>query len=496
MGCYRTGTRWRWPYGVIPYTINEDDFPDVSPESEERRAIRLAIERWLDNTLIKLRPRDGEPHWVEFVAGDEASACHSRVGMQSGTGAQQIYCDPGKDALTHEIGHAVGLIHEQQRDDRDEHINVHLENVRADKRSNFDHRDDATEVGPYDYHLLMHYAPGDFAVDWRPGKALLGQRSTHGPAMTAAGGELHLAHLGDGSQDIYHSWSSDGETWTEQTIAALRGDTEPAIAEHGGELHIVHLRVGTNDILHSVSMGLRHWVRTNIDTGQTSKVTPAIASFNGELHMVGVDDNSDDLWHSWTADGGATWTQRRIDGQKSWNTPGLAVYNGELHMVHIGRSGTKDLWHTWTVDGRNWIGDMRIEDQSSGAAPDLCEFNGRLHLVHRGDTSATFWHSFFDVNGWQPNNHDDNNESWRSPALAVVNSELHMTFLGKSDHKIYHTVRDTRLVTFDTPGGVTAGSRGILTDGDLAAVRRMYPPPPSQVSPYWLEPVLPVLMAA
>lgn len=496
MGCYRTGSRWRWPNGIIPYTINSEDFPDDTVEGQtERQAIADAIREWNTRTLLRFQPRTGESNWVEFVASDEEGACRSPVGKKQWFGSQEIHCDLGASTLIHEMGHAVGLIHEAQRDDRDAHIMVHLANMRADKRGNFDRRDDATESGPYDYGSRMHYGQRSFAVDWRPGELLLGQRSTDGPSLAAVGGELHLIHLGNGSNDLWHAWSSDGVDWNEnRRIEGQLSKVGPAISEHNGALHMVHLGSTSNDIWHSVSADLRHWA-PNTRTDQKSRTIPAIASFNDELHMVHLGDSSNDLWHSWTADQGRTWSERRIEGQKSSATPGLAPYGGALHMVHVG-SGSKDLWHSWTTDGRNWVPDTPIEGQQSGAAPALCEFNGRLHLAHLGTTSPTIWHSYFDGNDWAPNDHDDNNESWRAPTLASFQSDLHMALLGRNGHQLWRTVRDTTLVVFDVPGGVVVGSGGVLSEGDLQAVRAMYPGRQPAVSEHWLQPVFPVMVPA
>src|SRR5262245_58905151 len=137
MGCARTGTRWRWPNRIIPYTINSEDFPSDTPQGQaERAAIQNAVNAWNSLTVITFQPRRGELHWVEFVAGSEPDACKSDVGKQY-IGRQHIYCDPNSSALLHEMGHTVGLWHEHQRQDRDNYVTIHLENVRSDKRGNF-----------------------------------------------------------------------------------------------------------------------------------------------------------------------------------------------------------------------------------------------------------------------------------------------------------------------------------------------------------------------
>ena len=42
-----------------------------------------------------------------------------------------------KDAI-HELGHALGLIHEHCRADRDEYITVYYDNIKPGERHNFD----------------------------------------------------------------------------------------------------------------------------------------------------------------------------------------------------------------------------------------------------------------------------------------------------------------------------------------------------------------------
>ena len=70
----------------------------------------------------------------------------------------------------HEIGHTVGLWHEQSREDRDKFIEIIWENVQdgkqpdgtydptKDARANFDqHITDGDQIGIYDYCSIMHY---------------------------------------------------------------------------------------------------------------------------------------------------------------------------------------------------------------------------------------------------------------------------------------------------------------------------------------------------
>ena len=60
----------------------------------------------------------------------------------------------------HEIGHALGMWHEHQREDRDRYIKVVNENLGSWARTNFKPRPKGSthDYGvPYDYNSVMHY---------------------------------------------------------------------------------------------------------------------------------------------------------------------------------------------------------------------------------------------------------------------------------------------------------------------------------------------------
>ena len=61
----------------------------------------------------------------------------------------------------HEIGHALGLFHEQSRPDRDAHVDVLWHNIDSEDLINFrlmDYSEALTHNVPYDYGSVMHYA--------------------------------------------------------------------------------------------------------------------------------------------------------------------------------------------------------------------------------------------------------------------------------------------------------------------------------------------------
>jgi len=67
--------------------------------------------------------------------------------------------------VTHEILHALGFYHEQSRFERDTFVKINWENIKEDKKENFEKqkRDPILGAKFYDYHSIMHYSAKAFS---------------------------------------------------------------------------------------------------------------------------------------------------------------------------------------------------------------------------------------------------------------------------------------------------------------------------------------------
>ena len=149
------GEQYRWKGRVVPY--------EIDPALPNPKRVTDAIAHWNARTSIKFVPRVAQSDWLRFKP--DPRGCASMVGRQGGRQDVILMGNCTTGNIIHEIGHAVGLWHEQCRIDRDKWVAIDLDNARPGTQHNFEQQLAKTiDVGFYDYGSIMHYPANAFAV--------------------------------------------------------------------------------------------------------------------------------------------------------------------------------------------------------------------------------------------------------------------------------------------------------------------------------------------
>ncbi|WP_188558708.1 M12 family metallopeptidase [Hymenobacter glacieicola] len=154
-------TSGRWPSAVVYYTI------DAALPNQAR--VTDAIAHWQANTPIRFVKRTTQANYVTFRVG---SGCSSNIGMIGGRQYINLAsgCTTGNNI--HEIGHALGLFHEQTRNDRDTYVNILTQNIQAGYENNFSKYSTSgysgTDYGMLDFGSIMMYGSFSFSSNGQP----------------------------------------------------------------------------------------------------------------------------------------------------------------------------------------------------------------------------------------------------------------------------------------------------------------------------------------
>jgi hypothetical protein len=134
----------KWPGGVIPYEF------DSAASAETRSAFAGAKADYDAKTSIRWVARTNQSNYVRIITGD---GCWSYVGTIGGRQDLSLGSGCGVNPARHELGHAVGLAHEQVRQDRDNWVTVNA----GGSQNAIDWGSAGTPIGAYDFESMMHY---------------------------------------------------------------------------------------------------------------------------------------------------------------------------------------------------------------------------------------------------------------------------------------------------------------------------------------------------
>jgi len=160
--------KWRWPKRIIPYAIGAEY------SAGRKKMIQGAMQEWMDKTCIVFAEKGsakaaeaGHPHAINI--GSHAG-CYSYVGYQGKDHpvSLQLGSCTHHRIILHELGHTIGLHHEQCRPDRDSFVKIVYDNVPSVRKFNFDKVKGTENYGiPYDYCSIMHYGNMAYSPNYK-----------------------------------------------------------------------------------------------------------------------------------------------------------------------------------------------------------------------------------------------------------------------------------------------------------------------------------------
>ena len=148
-GCFQ---RDFWDDGV-PY-----EFDSNVTAANQAEAV-AAMSEWEAVANVRFRPWVDEYTHVHFQNSTENN---SDLGRGIGKRTINIF-NWTRWIIVHEIGHVLGMYHEQGRPDRDTFITIHDGNIGGGEEHNFDKQSSAYDYGPYDFDSIMHYGQCAFS---------------------------------------------------------------------------------------------------------------------------------------------------------------------------------------------------------------------------------------------------------------------------------------------------------------------------------------------
>ena len=135
--------------------------------------IQKAFNQYHKSTCLKFVPRRSAQ--TDYVAIDNSqSGCWSSVGRVGGeqvVNLQSPGCVTKTGTVIHELLHAAGFLHEQNREERDQFVSIIDANVRAGYEINFKKASPGETTGfgvGYDYGSVMHYSAKAFSKNGQP----------------------------------------------------------------------------------------------------------------------------------------------------------------------------------------------------------------------------------------------------------------------------------------------------------------------------------------
>ena len=168
-----------WDKSEIPYLI--------SPDLANSDRVEKALEYMKQRSGLRFVPYRNQPDAIAFESGSEH--CYSLLGRVGGLQPIRLAEGCQVQQILHEIMHALGFIHQQSRQDRDQYVGVLWPNIDPKFWSQYSIVPESFMEGErgfaFDYNSIMLYQPNAFAT--RPDALTMKTKGTEPIAPTLEG---------------------------------------------------------------------------------------------------------------------------------------------------------------------------------------------------------------------------------------------------------------------------------------------------------------------
>ncbi|KAF7687919.1 hypothetical protein HF521_013925 [Silurus meridionalis] len=161
--CTSRGCKWprKRRRVSVPYVISRQF------SRSEKRVILCGLKSFQRSTCVRFVRRTSQEDYINIISD---TGCYSFIGRRGGrqvVSLQRNGC-VYRHIVQHELLHALGFHHEQNRSDRDKHVRILLQNVLPGQEHNFNKVNTNNLRTPYDYNSVMQYDRYAFSRNRQP----------------------------------------------------------------------------------------------------------------------------------------------------------------------------------------------------------------------------------------------------------------------------------------------------------------------------------------